>query len=108
MHLHNPPDKPTLTRLKVSETIVDNPAQQRYELTVDGATAYVAYSRAPGTITLIHTIVPDALAGHGVGSRLAKFVLDDARSRGEKVIVRCSFITAFLKKHPEYADLVLA
>jgi len=92
----------------MSEAIVDNTAQQRYELQVDGTTAYVAYSRAPGTVTLIHTIVPDALAGHGIGSRLAKFVLDDARSRGEKVIVKCSFIAAYLKRHPEYADLVLA
>jgi len=92
----------------MSETIVDNTAQQRYELPVDGATAYVAYSRAPGTITLIHTIVPDALAGRGIGSRLAKFVLDDARSHGEKVIVKCSFIAAYLKRHPEYADLTLA
>ena len=92
----------------MSEPIVDNTAQQRYELAADGAIAYVAYSREPGTITLIHTIVPDALAGRGIGSRLAKFVLDDARSHGEKVIVQCSFIAAYLRKHPEYADLVSA
>ena len=92
----------------MSETVIDNPAHHRYELTVDGVTAYVAYSRAPGTITLIHTIVPEALAGRGIGSRLAKFVLDDARHNGEKVIVQCPFIAAFLKKHSEYNDLILA
>ncbi|MEP6940543.1 MAG: GNAT family N-acetyltransferase [Rudaea sp.] len=91
----------------MNEPITDNTAQHRYELQVEGTTAYVAYSRAPGTITLNHTIVPEAFAGQGIGSRLAKFVLDTARERGDKVIVRCSFIAAYLKKHPEYNELVV-
>jgi len=77
-------------------------------MNVDGHLAYVAYSRAPGTITFIHTIVPEALAGRGIGSTLAKFVLDEARAHGEKVIPQCPFVAAYIKKHKEYQDLVLS
>jgi predicted GNAT family acetyltransferase len=40
-----------------------------------------------------------------VGSKLAKFVLDDARARGRKVSPLCPFIAAWMKRHPEYDDL---
>ena len=71
-------------------------------------TAHVDYSRKPGVITFIHTIVPEQLAGRGIGSRLAQYVLDDARRNGEKIIPKCPFIAAYLKRHKEYQDLVLA
>ena len=92
----------------MAEEIVDNTAHHRYELKVDGVTAFVAYSRAPGVITFIHTVVPEALAGRGIGGRLAKYVLDDARANGEKIIPQCPFIAAYLRKHQEYQDLVVA
>ncbi len=90
----------------MSEAIVDDPDRQRYESRSGGTTAHFEYTRAPRSVTLIHTIVPGALAGQGIGSRLAKFALDDARSRGIKVIVKCSFIEAYVKKHPQYLDLM--
>ena len=91
----------------MSDEIIDNKPHHRYEIDVDGVVAYVVYSRAPGTITFIHTIVPESLAGRGIGSKLAKFVLDEARAHGERVIPQCPFIAAYIKKHQEYQDLVL-
>jgi uncharacterized protein len=93
---------------KMTDTIIDNRARDRYELTIDGVTAYVGYSRARGVITLIHTVVPDSLGGRGIGSRLAQHALDAARASGDKVAPQCSFIAAYIDKHPEYADLVAA
>lgn len=90
----------------MSEEIIDNRARRRYELTVDGHVAHVDYARTPGTITFIHTIVPDELGGRGIGSKLARHVLDEARRTGEKVIAQCPFIAAYIGKHPEYRDLV--
>lgn len=87
--------------------IVDNTARKRYELIVDHHIAFVAYERAPGTIRFIHTVVPKALEGRGIGSRLARHVLDKARADGDKVIADCPFIAAWIKKHPEYADLLV-
>jgi predicted GNAT family acetyltransferase len=51
--------------------------------------------------------VPDALGGRGVGSALARGVLDQVRKTGEKVIAKCPFIAAFIQKNKPYQDLLL-
>ncbi len=84
----------------------DNPARNRYEMAVDGATAYVTYVRQADHITLMHTEVPAALGGRGIGSALARSVLDDIRRRGLRVAPECEFIAGFIKRNPAYADLV--
>src|SRR5450432_4751913 len=75
----------------MSQEVVDNPANQRYELTLNGETAFATYERAPGRITIMHTEVPPALGGHGVGSTLVRAVLETARAKGEKVVSKCAF-----------------
>lgn len=85
--------------------IADNSARHRYELEIDNITAYVRYRRERGVITFIHTEVPAALGGKGIGSRLARHVLEAARTEGLRVIPLCPFIAAWMKKHPEYDDL---
>ncbi len=88
--------------------IRDDRERHRYELAVDGEIAYVRYRRAPGVITFVHTEVPERLGGRGIGSRLARHVLDGARADGLKVVPLCPFIAAFMNKHPEYDDLRLS
>ena len=87
--------------------VTDNAARRRYERVVDGVTAYVTYARHGDRLTLVHTEVPKALGGRGVGSALATAVLEDIRSRGLHVAVECEFLEAFIKRHPVYADLVV-
>jgi predicted GNAT family acetyltransferase len=84
----------------------DNPAFNRFELEVEGAIAAAYYSKTPGVITFTHTEVPQELSGQGVGSRLARGALEAARAQGLKVVPRCPFISAYMAKHPEFADLL--
>jgi len=86
--------------------VVDNAGRGRFELAVPGGVAFATYRRSPGVVTVLHTEVPEALSGHGVGSALARGLLDIVRARGEKVVPRCPFLAAFMRKHPEYEDLV--
>jgi len=86
--------------------VKDNPAEHRFEMEVEGHTAFSVYTRMAGVTTFLHTEVPPALGGKGVGSALVKGALDLVRARGDKVASRCAFTTAFLKKHPEYQDLL--
>jgi uncharacterized protein len=86
--------------------VVNNPAQQRYELTVDGHLAATYYKISDGVITFIHTEVPPELGGRGIGSQLIKGALDQVRSEGLKVIAQCPFVKAYIDKHPDYADLL--
>jgi predicted GNAT family acetyltransferase len=84
----------------------DNPQEHRFELMVDGQRAEAYYTLEGKVITFNHTDVPQVLSGRGVGSRLIKGALDEARARGLNVKATCPFVSAYLGKHKEYADLI--
>jgi predicted GNAT family acetyltransferase len=89
--------------------VVDDAAQRRYRLLVDGQPmGFVAYhlDAEAGRITFQHTEVAPALAGRGLGGLLAAHVLDDARARGLRVVARCPFIASYVRRHARYHDLV--
>ena len=86
--------------------VKDNPALNRFEMEANGETAFVTYRLTKSAIVLIHTEVPKALEGHGIGSALAKGVLDLLRARNLKAAVGCPFIAAYIRKHPEYEDVL--
>ena len=65
------------------------------------------YRPTSGGTEFYHTVVPEALGGKGIGSRLVKSVLDQMRARGTKIKPTCPFFKAFIEKHPEYQDLVI-
>ena len=90
----------------MSNEVRDNKERHRFELAVDGRTAFSQYKLAPGTITFLHTEVPKELEGHGIGSKLARGVLEAARARGLKVVAKCPFIAAYIRKHAEFQDLL--
>ena len=86
--------------------VVDNPQAGRFELTVDGHTAFAAYRLAEGSIVFTHTEVPSALRGRGVGQALARGALEAARARGAAIVPLCPFIAGFIREHREYLALV--
>jgi predicted GNAT family acetyltransferase len=86
--------------------VVDNVERHRYEARAPGEPAFLNYRLEPGTVVLVHTQVPKALEGHGIGQALVRHALDDARARGLGVVPMCPFVEAWIKRHPEYADLV--
>ena len=87
--------------------IADNTASHRYELTVDGAlAAYAEYNTIKQGLLFTHTEVLPDHEGHGLGSQLARFALDDVRRQGVMAVPVCKFIAGYIRKHPEYLDLV--
>ena len=91
----------------MSDGVRNNTALNRFELDVDGEQAVTYYRMAPGVITFVHTEVPQALSGRGVGTKLIRGALETARAQGLKVVPKCPFVSAFMGKHPEYNDLLL-
>lgn len=88
--------------------VVDNPAELRYELWVDGArVGFIAYRREPASVVLVHTDIDPADEGRGLGSQLVAGALDDIRSRGLGLVPLCPFVAAYLRRHPEQTDLVV-
>jgi predicted GNAT family acetyltransferase len=79
----------------------------RIEIERQGHVAYLEYTLVGKILQLIHSEVPAALRGQGLGSELAHSALECARGQGYKVDVICPSVAEYLAKHPEYADLVL-
>ena len=87
--------------------VTDRPDERRYVAMLDGELAgFVTYLRHGDVLTLVHTEVPEAFEGNGVGSALARGALDDLRSRGLQVRPQCPFVARFIERHQEYSDLV--
>ena len=68
--------------------------------------AFSEYELEPGRIVFTHTVVRPEFEGQGVGSRLAKFVVQDAQARGLRIRPVCPFIRSYLRRHPEYEPIV--
>ena len=82
------------------------PAEGRYDYPVEGGVAIADYIRRGDTLLVTHTEVPTALRGGGVGAKLVKALLDDVRAQGLKVVPLCSFVAAYIRRHPEMRDLL--
>jgi hypothetical protein len=90
-------------------TVTDRPDQLRYEIEVDGELAgFLLYRREPGVLELVHTDVDPKWEGKGVGAALVQGALNDLRARGLKVRPYCPFVAAYIRRHPEYDDIVAA
>jgi len=89
-------------------SVTDNPTELRYELSMDGECAGVLrYRRQPGgALVFVFPDIEPHLEGNGLGTRLVQGALDDARARGLKVVPFCPFVFDFIRRHPEYGDLV--
>ncbi|ETN95517.1 GNAT family N-acetyltransferase [Zhouia amylolytica] len=82
--------------------LINNEPQKRFEVHYENSIAFVDYKLFKGGIAYIHTEVPKALSGKGIGSFLAKGVLDYADENGLKVKPYCPFIKAYIDRHVEY------
>ncbi|MDX3894272.1 GNAT family N-acetyltransferase [Pusillimonas sp.] len=90
----------------MSRAIEFNENQRRFEWTEDDALSVLDYQLSGNVMTITHTGVPAAVGGRGIAADLTRHALDTARSRGWKVRPLCSYAAVYIKRHPEYQDLV--
>jgi uncharacterized protein len=89
--------------------VADAPERRRFEASLGGELAgFLVYREQGGLLALIHTEVEERFEGHGLGGRLARFALDQARGRDLAVLPFCPFVNDWMKRHREYVDLVPA
>ena len=84
-------------------TIVDNAAEQRFEVSGEGSPGFLAYELGEDRLVLTHTYVPQAARGRGVGGRLVAAAVESAIQRNLTVVPQCSFARAWLISHPDVA-----
>jgi predicted GNAT family acetyltransferase/uncharacterized Fe-S cluster protein YjdI len=87
--------------------IYDNEDKKQYELKIDSRIAKIEYIKASGKIFLTHTEVPKELERRGLASRMVLFALEDIKENGLTLVPLCPFVAGYIKKHPEWRELVL-
>ena len=78
----------------------------RFELMFDDGPAFIDFRQRDRSLSLLHTEVPAALRGKGVGDVIAVAVLDYARTQDLLVKPFCAFVAKYIARHPQYDDLV--
>jgi predicted GNAT family acetyltransferase len=86
--------------------VTRNEAEEQFEAALGEGKGVLTYAEQNGKFYVLHTEVPEALEGHGIGGALVRTAMDYARGQGVKVVPFCPFAKAWLQRHHEYADLV--
>ncbi|MBC6994983.1 GNAT family N-acetyltransferase [Neolewinella lacunae] len=86
--------------------VVNNPEKYRFEVISGGLTSKLEYRLGRNRLALVHTEVPEELAGQGIGSALVTTALTYAREHDLIVLPYCPFVAAYLERHPEWEDIV--
>lgn len=86
----------------------DNTDEQQYELDVAGETVFARYRKDGGVLTILWVEAPADLRGTGAAGRLMKLVAAEARARGWSIVPVCGYAAAWLRRSPEFRDLIAA
>lgn len=90
----------------MSEAVTDNISKSQYELPVQDQIVFARYRRKDGVVAILHVEAPVALRGSGAAGRLMQGIVELARTQNEKLVPLCSYAAAWMRRHPEAADLL--
>ncbi len=86
--------------------VTHRPELARFEVVVDGRLAQADYRREGDLLVLHHTEVPPTLQGRGLAAALVAAALAWARAERLRVRPVCSYVAAYMRRHPETQDLL--
>lgn len=84
-----------------SPVVLHAPESRRFEIRLGDALAVAEYVRGDGEIVLTRTFVPPELRGRGLAEQLVRAALAFARTERLRVVPACSYVAAFVERHPE-------
>ncbi len=87
-----------------ADRVIDNQAESRFEVTLDGAVGELVYRRRADRLVLMHTEVPSGRGGQGVGGSLVRAAVERAAREGLTVVPLCPFARSWLEQHPQVAS----
>ncbi|MCE4539293.1 N-acetyltransferase [Pelomonas sp. P7] len=81
------------------------PERQRFTLPTTPVSV-LDYHVGGGRVTFTHTGVPEACQGQGLAARLVEAGLQWASAQGLKIVPACSYVHAYIQRHPEWQPFV--
>ncbi|MEN4921167.1 GNAT family N-acetyltransferase [Achromobacter spanius] len=87
-------------------TVIQDTGHSRFTATVDGVLCVLDYQLQDGVMAITHTGVPSQVGGRGIAAELTRQALLTARANGWKVRPFCSYAAVYMRRHPEYNDLL--
>jgi uncharacterized protein len=88
--------------------IIHDEEDLRFYAELDGEEAELTYTYPEkNEMDFDYTYVPEDFRSQGVADQLVKTGLEFARQQQYKVIPSCPVVEAYVKRHPEYQDLLL-
>lgn len=88
------------------DVVVDDTHDSRFELGPEGESGVLVYRRNGNRLVLVHTEVPEALRGRGLGGRLVRAAVERAAAESMTVVPVCSYAREWLTAHPDAAATV--
>ena len=92
----------------MSLDVVHEPGHSRFSAMVDGHACVLDYQLRDSVMTIVHTGVPPAVGGRGIAAELTRVALETARAQGWTVVPVRSYAAVYMRRHPEYHDLLAA
>ena len=86
--------------------VSENKEKKRFEVSLEGKLALIDYIRAEDKMYLTHTEVPSEMEGKGIASSMVKQVFQQIRDENLKLVPLCPFVASYLKRHPEWKDIL--
>jgi len=86
--------------------VTHNAAERRFEAIVDGQLCRADYRLVDAVMRMVHTEVPYRLEGRGIAGRLVAAAVEHARANGLRLAPQCSYVRAWMRRHPEAHDLL--
>lgn len=85
--------------------VTHNSNENRFETWIDGYLSKLDYLQDGKNFVITHVGVHPELRGQGIAGRIVEVSLEYAKAESLRVVPMCSYAAAYIRRHPEYADL---
>lgn len=85
--------------------IINNKSERCFEVSVNGLLSKLDYLQDEDTFVITHVGVHPDLRGQGMAGKLTQAGLEYAKARSLRVIPMCPYAAAYIRRHPQYAEL---
>ena len=88
--------------------VIHNPSENRFEYRAANDIAVCEYQTIGDVWYFNHTSVPESMHGQGVAARIVEFALNYVDEHHGRIVPNCSYVAAYIKKHPNFVRLLVS